>query len=61
MKKAYFVTYLGALFTCLGTLLLINKTAQKYGQAIYPKKGINFASLASGAEKLIDTVMSFKK
>lgn len=60
MKKAYFITYLGAIITCLSTFLFVNKTAKKYGQAVKPKKEISLNSIFGGAEKLIDLVKSFK-
>lgn len=60
MKKSYFVTYLGAIFTCLTTLLLVNRTTKKYGQAVKPKKKISLEAVADTAEKAVDLFNSFK-
>lgn len=60
MKRSYFVTYLGAISTCLATLILVNRTTKKFGQAVKPKKGISLETLGGAVEKVIDLVKSFK-
>ncbi|MCH5190779.1 MAG: hypothetical protein J1F23_01300 [Oscillospiraceae bacterium] len=54
MKKAYFVTYVGAIFSCLLTVIGINKVTKKYGQSLKEKK-FSIYNLFDGVGKILTT------
>lgn len=55
MKKAYFITYLGAIFSCLLTVIGIKKVTKKYGQPLKEKK-FSIYSLVDGAGKILTAI-----
>ena len=59
MKKAYFITYVGAILSCLLTVIGINNVTKKYGQSLKEKK-FSIYTLFDGAGKILTTLANRK-
>ncbi len=60
MKKAPFITYVGATLAGVGTLVFTNKIINKYGQPLKAKKKFNPEKLAKPIEKGLDFITKKK-
>lgn len=59
MKKAYFITYVGALLSCILTVAGINKVTKKYGQPLRGKR-LSIPTLIDGADKALTALANRK-
>ncbi len=54
MKKAHFITYVGAVATFATVLGYTNKLIKKYGQPIFPKKKLSLEKIGNIVNKVFD-------
>ena len=59
MKKAYFITYLGAFLSCIVTAFGIKKVTKKYGQPLKEKK-FSIYSIFGSADKILSLLANRK-
>ncbi len=56
MKKAPFITYVGATLAGAGTLVATNKMLKKYGQPLKGKKKLSIEKIGNIVNKVLDKV-----
>ncbi len=56
MKKAPFITYVGAAAAFATVLGCSNKLIKKYGQPIFPKKNVSLEKIGNTVNKVLDKV-----